>query len=60
MVSNLYIAAVDSDSGKSLVLLGIMELLSKRIGRLGVFRPIIHRRDQPDPDIELIRSRYQL
>ncbi|MGB3191850.1 phosphate acetyltransferase [Lyngbya sp. PCC 8106] len=60
MVSNLYIAAVDSDSGKSLVLLGIMELLSKRIGRLGVFRPIIHRRDQPDPDIELIRTRYQL
>ncbi|EAW36161.1 phosphate acetyltransferase [Lyngbya sp. PCC 8106] len=37
-----------------------MELLSKRIGRLGVFRPIIHRRDQPDPDIELIRTRYQL
>jgi phosphate acetyltransferase len=60
MVSNLYIAAVDSDSGKSLVLLGIMELLSKRIGRLGVFRPIIHRRDRLDPDIELIRSRYQL
>ncbi|MDY7020195.1 MAG: phosphate acetyltransferase [Cyanobacteriota bacterium] len=60
MVSNLYIAAVDSDSGKSLVLLGIMELLSKRIGRLGVFRPIIHRRNKPDPDIELIRTRYQL
>ncbi len=60
MVSNLYIAAVDSDSGKSLVLLGIMELLSKRIGRLGVFRPIIHRRNRPDPDIELIRTRYQL
>ncbi|WP_413160618.1 phosphate acetyltransferase [Capilliphycus salinus ALCB114379] len=60
MVSNLYIAAVDSDSGKSLVLLGIMELLSKRISRLGVFRPIIHRRNRPDPDIELIRTRYQL
>lgn len=60
MVSNLYIAAVDSDSGKSLVLLGIMELLSKRIRRLGIFRPIIHRRNRPDPDIELIQTRYQL
>lgn len=35
---NLYIAAIESGRGKSLVLLGMMELLSNRVRRLG-FRP---------------------
>jgi phosphate acetyltransferase len=37
-----------------------MELLSKRIRRLGFFRPIIQAGSQPDNDIELIRRRYHL
>jgi phosphate acetyltransferase len=60
MLRNLYITAIEAGSGKSLVLLGIMELLSKRVEKLGFFRPIIHGGDRPDNDIELIRSRYQL
>ncbi|WRH68731.1 MAG: AAA family ATPase [Planktothrix sp. GU0601_MAG3] len=60
MISNLYITSIEPDSGKSLILLGIMELLSKRIRRLGFFRPIIQAGIKPDNDIELIRSRYHL
>ncbi|MBD3883034.1 phosphate acetyltransferase [Phormidium tenue FACHB-886] len=60
MSGNLYIAAIESGSGKSLVLLGLMELLSKRIGKVGFFRPVIHAADEPDNDIALIRSRYPL
>ncbi len=45
-------------SGKSLVALGLVELLSRRVSRLGFFRPVI--RSVPDNDIELIRDRYQL
>ena len=45
-------------SGKSLVTLGLAELLSRRVGKLGFFRPLVH--DEPDNDIELIRHRYQL
>jgi phosphate acetyltransferase len=60
MLKNLYIAALETGSGKSLVLLGIMEMLSKRIHRLGFFRPVIHGGTQRDNDIELIRSRYHL
>lgn len=60
MLKNLYIAAIEAGSGKSLVSLGLMELLSKRIHRLGFFRPVIHSGDRPDNDLELIRSRYQL
>lgn len=60
MLKSLYVAALQPDSGKSLVLLGIMELLSKRVHRLGFFRPVIHSGTEHDNDIELIRSRYQL
>jgi phosphate acetyltransferase len=60
MSNNLYIAAIEAGSGKALVLLGIMELLSKRVQRLGFFRPVIHDGSDRDNDIELVRSRYQL
>ena len=60
MSGNLYIAAIEPGSGKSLVVLGVMELLSKRIGKVGFFRPVIHVGNGLDNDIELVRSRYQI
>jgi phosphate acetyltransferase len=45
-------------SGKSIVALGLVELLSRRVGRVGFFRPIVQ--SLPDNDLELIRSRYDL
>jgi phosphate acetyltransferase len=57
---NLYITAMEPQSGKSVVTLGVMELLSTRVQRLGFFRPIVPSASEPDPEIELIRSRYQL
>ena len=41
---NLYITAMEPESGKSIVALGLMELLSGRVERLGFFRPIVPRR----------------
>jgi len=55
---NLYIAAIEPDSGKSLVVLGLMDLLSKRIGKVAFFRPVVHAGSAHDNDIELLRSRY--
>lgn len=60
MSNNLYIAATEPMSGKSLVALGLMELLSRRQARLGFFRPVIARVDQPDNDIQLVAERYGL
>jgi len=60
MSNNLYIAATEPMSGKSLVALGLMELLSRRQARLGFFRPVIARADRPDNDIQLIADRYGL
>jgi len=60
MSNNLYIAATEPMSGKSLVALGLMELLSRRRARLGFFRPVIASADRPDNDIRLIAERYGL
>lgn len=60
MLQNLYIAAIEPGSGKSLAVLGLMELLSQRIHKLGFFRPVVHAGDRLDNDITLIRQRYHL
>jgi phosphate acetyltransferase len=47
-------------SGKSVVALGLMEMLSVRAERLGFFRPVVPSGPEVDPDIELMRRRYRL
>ena len=60
MANSLYIAGIEPGSGKSMVALGVMELLSRHISKIGYFRPIIPSKATPDNNIELIRKRYDL
>ncbi len=60
MARNIYITAMGPYSGKSVVALGFTEMLSARLQRVGFFRPIIRSATEPDPQIELMRHRYQL
>jgi phosphate acetyltransferase len=60
LTRGLYITAMEAGSGKSVVALGVMELLSARVERLGFFRPIIPSASERDAQIELVRRRYQL
>ncbi|WP_372682996.1 phosphate acetyltransferase [Desulfosarcina sp.] len=60
MANSLYIASIEPQSGKSVVALGLMEMLSRRVGRIGYFRPIIPTAQKRDNDIELILQRYHL
>lgn len=60
MGKNLYIATMEPQSGKSVVLLGIMEMLSRRIHNIGIFRPIVRAGEKRDDYIELVRQRYKL
>lgn len=60
MSNSLYIAAIEPDSGKSLVALGITELISRRGKKLGFFRSMIRGGEVRDNTIELIRSQYSL
>jgi len=59
MSNKLYIASMEARSGKSVVALGIMELLSRRLNKIGFFRPIIPDVAK-DNNINLISSRYLL
>ena len=60
MSNSLYIAAIEPASGKSLVALGMTEIISHRINKLGFFRPIIRSSEAPDNDIQLIRAQYSI
>ena len=54
----VYLMAMGPASGKSIVAVGLVELLSRRVSRVGFYRPIVQ--GLPDNDIELIRSHYGL
>ena len=41
MTDSLYIATTEPYSGKSLVSLGITDLLLRRTNKVGIFRPVI-------------------
>lgn len=60
---SLYVAGVSPDSGKTLVTLGLVEMLRERGNRVGFFRPIVGARgslDKRDTDIELVVSHFGL
>jgi phosphate acetyltransferase len=55
---SVYVTGIDRGDGRQVVELGVMELLTRRVDRVGVFRPLVH--DGPDRMFELLRSRYRL
>jgi phosphate acetyltransferase len=60
MSKNLFIAAAESDTGKSLVVLGIMNMLMSHVGKVGFFRPIVRSGKDIDHHVNLISERYEL
>ncbi|PZG50478.1 phosphate acetyltransferase [Spongiactinospora gelatinilytica] len=55
---SIYVAGVGPKAGRDLVELGLMELLSHRVERIAVCRPIACAGDGDDHGVELLRSRY--
>ncbi len=63
MSKNLYITALEPQSGISLVALGVMEFLVRNLGRVAVFRPIVNTKyntDGKDEIVHLISTYYNL
>ncbi|MCL1890139.1 MAG: phosphate acetyltransferase [Desulfovibrionaceae bacterium] len=61
MGKSVYVAAAESQSGKSVVMLGLMQLLMKNLRQVAVFRPIIGPQTQgEDHDINLLRRHFNL
>ncbi|GAA1734285.1 phosphate acetyltransferase [Luedemannella helvata] len=58
MARSVYVTGLEPGGGKSAVALGVAQLLSRRVHRLAVFRPVV--RDADDPIVALLRDRFQL
>ncbi len=57
---NIYITGAEQGSGKSVIMLAMIEMFSGLAHKIGFFRPIIHAGEEKDDLIELVTYRYQL
>jgi len=60
MIKGIYITSAEPYSGKTLIVLGLMEYLVGHISRIGFFRPVIHDGGKFDSFLNLIHARYPL
>ncbi|MET7900975.1 phosphate acetyltransferase [Streptomyces sp. NPDC005355] len=58
MTRSVYVTGIERGDGRQAVELGVMELLTRHVDRVGVFRPLVH--DDPDRLYDLLRARYRL
>ncbi|MET8008428.1 phosphate acetyltransferase [Streptomyces sp. NPDC005271] len=58
MTRSVYVTGIERGDGRQVVELGVMELLTRHVDRVGVFRPLVH--DGPDRLFDLLRARYRL
>jgi phosphate acetyltransferase len=56
----LYIISKEPSAGKLVIVMGMMELLKRRLGRVALFRPIIHTDGMRDGDIDFILTHFGL
>lgn len=58
----LYVTATGANSGKSAIALGAMQMLSRVMRNVAIFRPIINepQLDDQDPDIKLMLQHFQI
>lgn len=59
MARSVYLTGVGSGGGKSTVALGLAELLSRQVERIGAFRPLVAG-DGVDPILALLTERYRM
>jgi phosphate acetyltransferase len=60
MSKGIYITSSEPRSGKSVVVLGIMEMFAGQSGKAGFFRPVVMDAQKPDNMTNLIIGRYDL
>ncbi|ACK73166.1 phosphate acetyltransferase [Gloeothece citriformis PCC 7424] len=62
MTSSLYISITEPNSGKSIITLGILELILRKTFKVGFFRPIIQEESQRKKDrhIDCLINHFQL
>ena len=58
MARSVYVTGIGRGDGRQAVELGVMELLTRQVDRVGVFRPLMHA--HTDHVVELLRGRYRI
>ncbi|MFH5822137.1 phosphate acetyltransferase [Georgenia sp. AZ-5] len=56
MARSIYIASPEGHTGKSTVALGLVDLLTRSVGQVGVFRPVTRGRGERDTVVDLLRG----
>ncbi|SCF11449.1 phosphate acetyltransferase [Micromonospora mirobrigensis] len=59
MARSVYLTSVGSGGGKSTIALGLAELLSRQVDRIGMFRPLVSDH-APDQILALLAERYRV
>ena len=59
MSRSIYVASTEGETGKSAVALGIVDVLGRSIGRVGVFRPVIQEPSREDHVLRLLLSHIE-
>ncbi|QGQ18725.1 phosphate acetyltransferase [Cellulomonas sp. JZ18] len=54
MARTIYVMSAEGDTGKSVVALGLVDLLTRSVQRVGVFRPVARSTDEPDYVLDLL------
>ncbi|MCL2466122.1 MAG: phosphate acetyltransferase [Micrococcales bacterium] len=57
MARTIYLAAPEGDTGKSVVALGLLDLLAHTVQRVGIFRPVARSNDSRDWLVKLLVER---
>ncbi len=60
LVRSVYVASAEGHTGKSLVALGLVDLLARRVEQLGVFRPVTRAVNEQDELVRLLVSRGEV
>ena len=60
MTQNLYITGAERGSGKSVIVLAMMEYFSGHSDKVGFFRPVTRSGEQRDELTDLVTQRYQI
>ncbi|MCB0046922.1 MAG: phosphate acetyltransferase [Caldilineaceae bacterium] len=61
MTNAMYLATMEAYTGKSLVSLGLVEMILRKTARVAIFRPVISgSRDERDKNIDLLLQHFQL
>ncbi|HLS14200.1 MAG TPA: phosphate acetyltransferase [Beutenbergiaceae bacterium] len=56
MVSSVYVTSPEGHTGKSSIALGLVDLFVRRVGKVGVFRPVARSGNEPDSVLQLLLS----